>query len=67
MQPPRPEPWSDPSAAGSREVTEILLCLPVFQAGALEEAARQRGLTTGQILRRLIRDFLSRAADRPPG
>jgi hypothetical protein len=40
------------------EMAELLVLLPAAEAGALERAAKQRGLTAGQLLRRLIRDFL---------
>jgi hypothetical protein len=40
------------------EVAELALLLPTGQAAALEAAARQRGLTTAQLTRQLIRDFL---------
>jgi len=36
------------------EVVELALLLPRWQAEALEDAAYQRGLTTGQMLRKLI-------------
>jgi hypothetical protein len=46
---------------GTREITpidndvvELALLLPRWQAEALEDAAFQRGLTTGQMLRKLI-------------
>jgi hypothetical protein len=36
------------------EVVELNLLLPRWQAEALEEAAHDRGLTAGQMLRKLI-------------
>jgi hypothetical protein len=39
---------------------EVLLLLPSRELAALETAARGRGLTTGGMLRRLIRGFLAR-------
>jgi hypothetical protein len=36
------------------EVVELSLLLPRWQAAALEQAAHDRGLTAGQMLRRLI-------------
>jgi hypothetical protein len=36
------------------EVVELNLLLPRWQAEALEEAANSRGLTAGQMLRKLI-------------
>ena len=35
-------------------MAELTVLLPAYQAQALEEAAHQDGLTTGQFLRRLI-------------
>jgi hypothetical protein len=39
------------------EVVEFSLLLPSWQAAALETAAQDQGLTTGQMVRHLIRDF----------
>jgi uncharacterized protein (UPF0212 family) len=39
-------------------MVELMLLLPVAQASALEAAAWHRGLTVGQVLRQLVRDFL---------
>ena len=36
------------------EVVELALLLPRWQAEALEDAAHRRGLTTGQLLRKMI-------------
>lgn len=36
------------------DVVELALLLPRWQAEALEEAAEKRGLTAGQMLRKLI-------------
>jgi hypothetical protein len=44
---------------------ELVLLLPAGHLEALEEAAWRRGLTPGQVLRRLIREFLGPGADRP--
>jgi hypothetical protein len=41
-----------------REMTELLLLLPAPEVVALEQAARRHELTLGQLVRRLIRDFL---------
>lgn len=59
--------WPEPSVAGpavlaepvrsAHEVIELQLLLPRWQAAALETAARERGMTTGQILRRVIADL----------
>lgn len=40
-----------------QEVVELPLLLPRWQATALEAAARRRGMTTGQMLRRVIGDL----------
>ncbi|MGL4420154.1 MAG: hypothetical protein ACRCZF_05790, partial [Gemmataceae bacterium] len=40
-----------------QEVVEMPLLLPRWQASALEAAARRRGMTTGQMLRRVITDL----------
>jgi hypothetical protein len=42
------------------EITELSVLLPGEQAQGLERAAHERGLTTAQMLRRLIQDFLRR-------
>jgi hypothetical protein len=55
---PEPLPYAD------TEVAELSLLLPGWQAAALEEAARSRGMTAGQILRVLIYDFLVRGKSR---
>lgn len=57
--------WSEPVISGQtladtrsdHEVVELQLLLPRWQAAALEAAARSRGMTTGQILRRVIGDL----------
>jgi hypothetical protein len=41
-------------------LVELPLLLPLAQVALLERQARQRGLTLGQMLRRLIRDWTSR-------
>ncbi len=41
-----------------QEVVELPLLLPKWQAVELEAAARQRGMTMGQLLRRVIRQAL---------
>jgi hypothetical protein len=41
------------------EFAELSLLLPHWQIDALESAARGRGLTTAQMLRRLIADTFS--------
>jgi len=47
-------------------VVEALLALPGGQLRKLEVAARQRGLSTGQLLRALADDFLAREQPLPP-
>jgi hypothetical protein len=54
--PGAPEGATDLDEAG---VVELGLLLPGGQAAALEAAAHRCGLTTGQLLRRLLRDFLA--------
>jgi hypothetical protein len=46
------------------EVVEVALLLPSGQAAALERVAHRRGLTLGQLVRRLVRDCLA-GAGRP--
>lgn len=40
-------------------VVEIHLLLPLWQLDALEMAARSHGMTTGQLLRRVISDLVT--------
>ncbi len=56
---------SEPAATDS-ELVELMLLLPSVQAAHLEAAAHERGLTVGQMLRRIVRDFTDRAADASP-
>jgi hypothetical protein len=42
------------------EMVELALLLPRPQAEALETAAQHQGVTTGQMLRHIIRDFCAR-------
>lgn len=42
-----------------QEVVELPLLLPRWQAIALEAAASRRGMTTGQMLRRVITDLFA--------
>jgi hypothetical protein len=44
-----------------QEVVELPLLLPRWQALALEAAAKKRGMTTGQMLRRVIGDAVGSA------
>ena len=50
-----------------QEVVELPLLLPKWQAVELEAAARQRGMTMGQLLRRVIRQVLDDSAVGSPG
>ncbi len=45
-----------------QEVVELPLLLPRWQVVELEAAARESGMTTGQMIRRVIREVL---AERP--
>lgn len=49
---PRMGPGSSPQL--DDEVVELPLLLPRWQAEALEEAAHNRGLTAGQMMRKLL-------------
>jgi hypothetical protein len=68
-RPPRP----DEEAPGAQcspdhEMLELVLLLPARQAFALERAARRQGRTAGQVLRRLVREFLAEGGgERRPG
>jgi hypothetical protein len=42
-----------------QEVVEFPLLLPMWQAVELEAAARRRGMTTGQMIRRLLGEMLA--------
>jgi len=46
-------------------VAEVPLLLSAHEVAALEELANRRGLTAGQILRHLIRDFLRQEEPAP--
>jgi hypothetical protein len=59
---------ADQSPRPDEDFAEVVLLLPAWQLAALETAAHSRRLTTGEILRRLIRRFLTRVNDTvPPG
>jgi hypothetical protein len=49
-----PQPGTREFTALDNEVVELALLLPRWQAAALEQAAHERGLTAGQMLRKLI-------------
>ena len=64
-----PEPTTVSAPVGEsyrvdNEVVELPLLLPRWQASVLEHAARSRGMTTGQMLRRVIADLFP---DAPTG
>jgi len=59
---PETSGWTSPN----EDVAELVLLLPGWQARALEEAAQQRGLTGGQLTRRLIRLFLEHNSKASP-
>ena len=46
-------------ARQDQEVVELPLLLPRWQALELEATAREHGMTTGQMLRRVIREVLA--------
>ena len=46
-------------ARSDHEVVELQLLLPRWQAAALDAAAHSRGMTSGQILRRVIADLFA--------
>lgn len=46
----------------SDDVVELPLLLPEWQVFALEEAARDRGMTVGQLVRRLFADLFPKRA-----
>lgn len=63
MSPTSPAPPSDTVAQDyflGKEVVEVPLLLPGWQAAALEEAAHARGLTAAQMVRGLIQDFFGK-------
>lgn len=64
---PEPVGLAGPAADAYRtdnEVVELQLLLPLWQAEAVEAAARRRGMTTGQMLRRVIADLFPPADGR---
>lgn len=50
---------SSETARMDQEVVELPLLLPRWQAVELEAAASRRGMTTGQMLRRVIGEMLA--------
>jgi hypothetical protein len=51
------------SADDPPDVAEVSLLLPGWQLAALESAAQSQGLTSGQLVRRLLREFILRHED----
>jgi hypothetical protein len=49
-----PQPGTREITHLDNEVVEVALLLPRWQAEAVEEAAYNRGITTGQMLRKMI-------------
>jgi hypothetical protein len=49
------------------EVAELSLLLPVWQIGALEQAAQAEGITVGQLLRRAVHRTLTQRSPHEPG
>jgi hypothetical protein len=47
-----------------RDVVEVPLLLPTWQVAALATAAQDRGLTAGEMLRNLLRDFIDGLEER---
>ena len=56
--------WPITHAAAEFDVIELPILLPEWQLNALETAARDRGMTIGQLIRRLLSDHF--ADKRPP-
>jgi hypothetical protein len=50
---------SEPALDPQEDVVEVPLLLPGWQMSALERAAYKRGLTAGEMVRHLLRDFFS--------
>ena len=50
---------SSDAARPDQEVVEFPLLLPLWQAVELEATARRRGMTTGQMIRRLVGAMLA--------
>jgi len=46
------------------EVMEVPILLSGWQVSQLETAAHQRGLTAGEMVRHLLRDFISSLSER---
>jgi hypothetical protein len=66
MLPLRDPPCREDTSGKEAEVVELAVLLHAEDLAALEEAACRHGLTPGQVIRRLIREFLGPGAERPP-
>lgn len=58
-------PFGVECSRSDMEVVELPLLLPRWQAEVLEAAASRRGMTTGQILRRVIGDLFGNVPPNP--
>jgi hypothetical protein len=58
---------SSEAARTDQEVVEFPLLLPRWQALELEAVARRRGMTTGQMIRRLLGEMLASQPAPAPG
>jgi hypothetical protein len=63
----RREPGPEAYAGGAQEVLECHVLLPAWQAEALIRVALARGATAGQLVRRLIGEFLDGIEPPPDG
>ncbi len=52
------------TALAERDVVEVPLLLPGWQVAALASAAQDRGLTAGEMLRSVLRDFIDGLEER---
>lgn len=52
-------PMPNAFGPGDFDVIELPILLPEWQVNALEVAARERGMTIGQLLRRLFSDLFA--------
>jgi hypothetical protein len=56
-------PTGLPASEDLADVAEVSILLPNWQFAALENAAQARGLTSAQLMRRLLRQFINRQED----
>jgi hypothetical protein len=59
-------PIEPPTCWRDEEMAELSLLLPGWQAAEMERLAHSRGLTLGQLIRLLIRDYLTDRARSGP-